>query len=61
MKKEEFKNDIKGILRMSFKCGFAAGVNYAIKGKEISDKDIFEKNIEKIADEYEIMAFKDIE
>ncbi len=61
MKKGEIKDEIKEILRMSFKCGFVTGVNYAIKGKEIANREIFEQNIEKISDEYESMAFKNVE
>jgi len=57
----DVKNDIKEVLRMSFKCGFAAGVNYAIQGKEVANRETFEKNIEKIADEYELIAFKNLE
>lgn len=56
MKKGEMKKDMREIFRMSFKCGVAAGVNYALQGKEVADKGIFQENVEKIADEYETMA-----
>lgn len=61
MKPEGIKDELKGVLRMSFRCGFAAGVNYAIKGGDVSDRGIFEKNIEKITDEYEVEAFKNLD
>lgn len=61
MKPEGIKDEWKEVLRLSFRCGFAAGVNYAIKGGEVSDRGIFEKNIEKITDEYEVEAFKNLD
>lgn len=44
------EKSIANILKMSFKCGFAAGVGYAIGGGEVANREQFEKRCEEEAE-----------